>query len=146
MKACFIDTNVIVYANDRDADDKHERAIEVIEKLMRKGNGVVSLQVIQEYANVALGKLGQDASVVMRQVKLLESIRMGFPADNSVCRQIEIKEAYGISFWDAGIIAAAEQSNCDVIMSEDLNSGQFYAGIEVVNPFKQGFDIKLYTD
>jgi len=146
MKLCFIDTNVIVYANDRDAGDKQNQAIEIIETLIRNQNAVISLQVMQEYANVALGKLEQDPGVVMRQLRLLNSIQIQFPEDNLVFRQIEIKGAYGVSFWDAGIIALAEKSNCDVILSEDFNDGQLYAGIEMVNPFKAEFEIGEYID
>ena len=45
------------------------------------------------------------------------------------------KITYNISFWDACIVTAAEHANCDVILSEDLNTGQFYSGIATENPF-----------
>jgi len=146
VKQYFIDSNLIVYANDRRARKKQARAIETVSRLMCGQNGVVSIQVLQEYANVALTKLKQDVNVVLRQVRLLESMRTVIPTPDLVRRQIEIRETYRISFWDAGIIAAAEEARCDVVLSEDLNEGQFYAGTPVVNPFSVGFDLVDLSD
>ena len=50
-------------------------------------------------------------------------------------RGIELKTLYKINFWDACILAAAETSKCEILLSEDLNTGQFYSGIRVQNPF-----------
>ena len=50
----FIDTNIIVYANDSRFPDKQEMANDIIERLMKNGNGVISTQVLHEYAAVAL--------------------------------------------------------------------------------------------
>ena len=49
---------------------------------------------------------------------------------------IDTKERYGIQFYDALIVAAAEANGCDEILTEDLNDGQTYCGIRAVNPFK----------
>ncbi len=143
MKLCFIDSNVVVYANDRNANDKQERAIDTISCLMEKNTGVVSIQVLQEYANVALTKLHQESSVVVRQLKLLESCRFVTPTAQMVRRSVEICTTYQVAFWDAGIIAAAETADCDAVLSEDLNTGQYYAGIQVINPFTPDFEIPV---
>jgi predicted nucleic acid-binding protein len=146
MGRCFVDTNVVIYANDRTAGAKQARAIELITSLMRGQNGVLSVQVLQEYANTALGKLGQEASVVLRQLRHLERLRVVAPSPAMVRRAVEIRNSYQIGFWDASIIAAAESADCTVILSEDLSSGQFYAGIEVANPFTPGFELARYTE
>lgn len=140
MTRCFIDSNIVVYANDTRAGAKQDKAIEAISACMTGGNGVVSVQVLQEYANIALKKLEQEPSVVMRQLKLLEALSVVIPSPKSVRRAVEIRETYRISFWDAGIIAAAEDADCEVIFSEDLNAGQYYAGIAVVNPLLDEVD------
>ena len=57
MIRCFIDTNVILYANDRRGKKKQDLAVDLIARMIREGNGVISIQVLQEYANVALNKL-----------------------------------------------------------------------------------------
>lgn len=135
MKRAFIDSNIIVSANDCQAGPKQSLAIQVVKDRMRDQTGVISTQVMQEYANVAIGKLNQDCSVVLRQLRLLERLSLSPITPQTTRRAVELLELYGISFWDANIIASAEAAGCDVILSEGLNTGQYYAGMEVVNPF-----------
>ena len=72
MKKAFLDTNVLIHANDARDPGKQARAIEVVTDCMRHGTGVISTQVLQEYAVVAIGKLTQDLEVVLQM--LLEVI------------------------------------------------------------------------
>ena len=76
MSKSFLDTNLIVYANDSRAAEKQTRAIEVIARAMRDGTGVISTQVMQEYAVVAGGKLRQDPDTILRQLLLLETLEV----------------------------------------------------------------------
>jgi len=145
MKVCFVDSNIVIYANDRKAGAKQTTAIELVTRLMRGQNGALSVQVLQEYANVALGKMNQEVSVVLRQLRHLERLHVVVPSPAAVRRAIEIRSTYQLSFWDASIVAAAESADCMVILSEDLNSGQHYAGIEAVNPFAPGFRLSDYA-
>lgn len=71
----FIDTNLIVYANDQRDPNKQEKALDLIRREIRERTGVISIQVMQEYANTALYKLGQSTAIVLRQLSLLESRR-----------------------------------------------------------------------
>jgi len=135
MSRFFIDTNIIVYANDVRDEQKQIRALEVVAEHMKAGTGVISTQVLQEYAHVALHKLHQRQDVVLRQLVLLEKLNVIQQSPVLIRRAVEIKAAYRISFWDACIIAAAEHAKCSVILSEDLNAGQFYSGIAMRNPF-----------
>ena len=135
MSRDFIDTNVVVYANDTRDAAKQQRAVAVIADALRGGNGVVSTQVLQEYANMALAKLGQRQDVVLRQLALLERLHVVPQTPALVRRAVELRGLYGIAFWDAAIVAAAEHGGCDRILSEDLNAGQFYGGVVVANPF-----------
>ena len=135
MKKIFIDTNLIVYANDRREPEKQRQAIELVKELMSSGRGVISSQVLQEYANTALTKLHQDHAIVLRQLTLLESFEVVLLKPVLIRRAIEIRSSYGISFWNSCIISAAESAGCDSIYSEDLSSGQYYSGIKLVNPF-----------
>jgi len=136
MARNFIDTNVVVYANDSHDVAKQRRAVELIATAIREGSGVLSTQVLQEYANVAVSKLGQRQDVVLRQLRLLERLHVVPQTPELIRRAVELRGVYGISFWDASVVAAAEAEKCDRIYSEDLNTGQFYAGIVVVNPFE----------
>ncbi len=136
MARNFIDTNVVVYANDSRDIAKQRRAVDLIATAIREGSGVLSTQVLQEYANVAVSKLGQRQDVVLRQLRLLERLQVVQQTPELIRRAVELRGVYGISFWDASVVAAAEAEKCDRIFSEDLNTGQFYAGIVVVNPFQ----------
>jgi predicted nucleic acid-binding protein len=136
MARNFIDTNILVYANDSRDPGKQQQAIALIANAMRDGNGVISTQVLQEYANVAVSKLGQRQDVVLRQLRLLERLHVVQLTPELIRRAVELRGLYGISFWDASIVAAAEADRCDTILSEDLNTGQFCAGIVAVNPFR----------
>jgi len=135
MSTDFLDTNIIVYANDQADGRKQAGAIELVAKGMRKGTAVISTQVMQEYAVNAAWKLKQALPVVMHQLRLLEFLQVVTISPDLVRRALEVSGLYGISYWDALIAAAAEHSGCGRILSEDLNPGQFYCGIECVNPF-----------
>jgi len=135
LSKTFIDTNIVIYANDAADVQKQNQAIDIVTGHLRDGLGVISTQVMQEYSVNALGKLKQALPVVMHQLHLLESLETVTIKPALVRRALEIYGIYGISYWDALIIAAAEQSGCTRILSEDLNAGQFYCGIECVNPF-----------
>ena len=140
MARYFVDTNVVVYANDERDPQKQRQALALLSQLMTTGNGALSIQVLQEYANTALSKLNQDSQVVMRQVRLLESLTVVIPSPATVRRAVEVRNAYHISFWEAATISAAEAAECDILLSEDLNADQYYAAIQVINPFSEGFD------
>ncbi|MBN2051211.1 MAG: PIN domain-containing protein [Spirochaetales bacterium] len=135
MEKIFIDTNVIVYANDKGNTEKQKKALEVVTRLMESGEGVISTQVMQEYAYTAVKKLRQNHQVILRQLKLLEHFEVIRQSPDMIRRALEIMTTYGIGFWDACIIGNAEGANCSVIYSEDLNAGQYYSGIKVANPF-----------
>lgn len=135
MELEFIDSNVVVYANDSRDGAKQKRALDIIGAAMHAGSGVISTQVLQEYAHIALGKLGQRQEVVLRQLTLLERLHVVPQTPALVRRAVELRGLYGISFWDAAIVAAAESRGCTRILSEDLNAGQFYSSVAVANPF-----------
>ena len=136
MKKTFLDSNIVIYANDAKDLEKQNKAIQVVKDLIKGGSGVISTQVLQEYTNVALKKLKQDQSVVLRQLVLLESMEIQTITPEIVRRAVELRSVYKISFWDSMIIGAAEKAKCATILSEDLNPGQYYSGIVVVNPFE----------
>ncbi|MBI2297627.1 MAG: PIN domain-containing protein [Armatimonadetes bacterium] len=123
MSKPFVDTNVIVYANDPRAE------------LVHTGGGVVSTHVLCEFSSAALTKLRQPVDEVLRHVAALERLTIVVLTPAIILRGVELSGIYRISFWDACILAAAEFAECDLVYSEDLNPGQLYAGIPVVNPF-----------
>jgi len=131
----FLDTNVFVYANDQRDEEKQRRAIAVVSLALRQSTGVVSTQVLMEYAAVALGKLGQARAAVIRQLHAMERLEV-HPVDGSLVRSaLDLMAAYSLSFWDAAIVAAAQASRCELIFSEDLGDGMMFGAVTVRNPF-----------
>jgi predicted nucleic acid-binding protein len=134
---CFVDTNIVVYANDGAHRAKQQRAIEVIAGLMRRRACVVSTQVLQEYACTALGKLGQAPAAVLRQVALFERQEVVQNSPGTLRRAIELRAVHALSFWDALIVAAAEEADCDVLLSEDMGDGQTFGRVRVADPLQR---------
>ena len=130
----FIDADIIITSNDKKDYSKQIKAIEVIKKLMRNGNGVISTQVLQEYAFTASQKLSQAQNAVLRQLKLLETFEIINQTPFQVQRAVEIMYLYEIEFNDALVISGAEQANCIEIYSMSLKQSPFYSGIKITNP------------
>ena len=135
MTKVFLDTNVVVYANDTRDRAKQEQAIALVVAAMRDGNAAISTQVLQEYAVAAHGRLRQDPDAVLRQLLLLETLDVVQVTPAVIRRALELQWRYRIDFWDANILSAAERAQCTVLLSEDLNPGQLYATVRVENPF-----------
>jgi predicted nucleic acid-binding protein len=137
MGKSFIDTNVIVYANDAADADKQGRAVEVVRELLESGGGVISTQVLMEYAAVATHKLGQSRAAVSRQIVNLERMEV-VPVGAELIREgLEMAESHTLSSWDGVIIAAAAAAQCTEIISEGFSHGTRLAGVRVRNPFLQ---------
>lgn len=137
MARVFIDTNVVVYANDHRDPGKRSQAERWLRRAAEEDEIVISTQVLQEFAAVALAKLGLDPQVVISQVQLLGGARVVPVSTELVARAVTICAQYRVSYWDASILAAAESAGCTELYSEDLNAGQVYAGVRVVNPFAE---------
>jgi predicted nucleic acid-binding protein len=132
----FVDTNILVYAHDRTAGLKHERARQLLERLWASGQGVVSTQVLQELC-INLRRKVTPAIPVDEIRRLIQDylsweIVVNTPA--SVIQALDIEVRYKTSFWDALILQAAESADAAVIYSEDLAAGQKYGPVQVVNP------------
>lgn len=133
----FVDSNILIYAHDADAGRKHRIAADRLKELWNSGGGRLSTQVLQEfYVNVTRkikAPLSHSAArEVVRDYALWVETSL---TAATVVRASEIGEIWQISFWDAMILAAAEQSGADRVLTEDMNAGAKIAGIEIVNPF-----------
>jgi predicted nucleic acid-binding protein len=132
----FLDTNVLVYADDKAAPAKRRRAVELVAEHRRAGTGVVSLQVLQEYFVAATRKLGVDAATARRKVELLSELDVAAPDLSDVLAAIDLHRLHGFSFWDALIFRAAKQAGCGVLLSEDFQDRRELDGVRIVNPFR----------
>lgn len=134
---CFLDTNVLVYAaaNDPETADKRYRALALIESR----DFALSAQVLQEFYVTVTRKLevGLSAAQALEWIEQFEAFPC-MPVDAGLVKvAAELAERFRISYWDAAIIAAAERAGAATLYSEDLNDGQRYGGVTVVNPFPQ---------
>ena len=131
MSGAFLDTNVLVYLLSGDSGKA-----DIAEELLR-GGGVVSVQVLNEFASVSLRK----TDLLLDQVvELLHGIRR-------FCRVVPVtldthelglaySARYGYPVFDSMILAAATLADCTVLMSEDLHAGQLIgSGLRIRNPF-----------
>ncbi len=133
----FVDTNILMYAHDRGAGAKHERARALVEELWRTRTGVVSTQVLQELA-VNLRRQARpplDAKATREVVIDYLTWQVVVTGGDSILEAIDLEARFQISFWDALVIQAAQASRAAVLYSEDLSADQLYAGVRVVNPF-----------
>lgn len=132
----FVDTNILIYAHDPRAGRKHERARQLIERLWRTGEGVLSTQILQELCVNLRRKVARPVPIdeIRRLIQDYLSWEIVVNTPESVIEALEIETRYKISFWDALVLQAAESSGAAVLYSEDLATGQTYGTIQVVDP------------
>ena len=133
----FVDTNVLVYAYDRAAGARHERAAELIEELWDSGLGVVSTQVLQEFYVNVRRKAGAPVSREEART-LVSDYLLWEPVVNdasSIVDAIDLGDSHQLSFWDALIVVAAQRAGAAVLYTEDLNDGQQFGTVTINNPF-----------
>lgn len=134
----FVDTNILIYAHDRSAGARHERARRLIEHLWDSGAGVLSTQVLQELCINLRRKVAKPLPVdeIRQLIQDYLSWEIVVNTPESVLQALELEIRYKISFWDALVLHAAETAGAAVLYSEDLAAGQTYGSIRVINPFK----------
>jgi len=132
----FVDTNILLYAHDLAAGQKHDRAQQIIERLWISGEGVLSTQVLQELCVNLQRKVANPLPMeeIRELVRDYLSWEVVVNTPESVIQALEIEIRYKASFWDALILQAAESSGAAVLYSEDLARNQSYGPIQVVNP------------
>jgi predicted nucleic acid-binding protein len=135
----FVDTNVLVYAEDRDAKTKHEVARDLIMQLWDEREGVLSVQVLQEFYVNVTRKLKKPMTSA-RALEILQEYLTWTVIENTgrlLAEAIALQQRAQLSFWDALIVQAAIEAGCDRLYSEDMNAGQKFGPVTVVNPFKR---------
>lgn len=132
----FLDTNVLLYADDLDAGEKRRTARAVLRDALTSGEGVVSTPVLQEFFVNSTRKLGVDPVEARRKVELLarmDLVRIDLPM---ILAAIDLGRLHSVSFWDALVLQAASVAGCRVLLTEDLQHGQVLAGVRIENPFR----------
>lgn len=134
---CFIDTNVLVYAHASDEPLKQSRALRLLGLLHAQGRAVLSTQVLQEFCNVALKKLGMTATQVQAQLQFLKQLDVVLLVPDMMSQALDLHQHHKLSFYDAMIVSAAHSSHCTTLYSEDFNAGEVLRGVKLVNPFAE---------
>jgi len=134
----FIDTNIIIYAYDASAGEKHRIAKKIFVELWDSGLGVVSTQVLQEFFVTITQKIPKTLDKRLAKDIVSDLLKWDVVVNDgeSIIEAIEIFLRYGYSFWDSLIIEAAITSGAVVLLSEDLSHGQILHGVTIKNPFK----------
>lgn len=134
----FIDTNIFIYSFDMDARVKRERAKEIIKTALIDGKGFVSIQVIREFYNVATRKFESPMNVIAAKEYLdtvFAQLTVVYPSFDFISTGLDISATTKYSFYDSLIISAAINSNCSVLVTEDMQHGQKIQGLTIKNPF-----------
>ncbi len=135
MSKIFIDTNILVYTLDQKNIEKRDMARKIVKKVVEFHQPVISTQVIKEFYVVASNKLKADPIIVKNIIHNFHNMEIVNNDLDLIEQAIDISILSTLSFWDSLVIAAAEKANCEYVLSEDLNSGQNYRGIKLLNPF-----------
>ncbi len=134
----FLDTNIFVYSFDDLNQAKKQKAGSLINKALKRGIGIISTQVIQEFFNVALHKF-ENPFTIQDSKSYLDTVLLPlceiYPDIDYYKTGLDLHTTTGYSFYDALIITAAQRSDCNILYSEDLQDGHRIGKLTIINPF-----------
>jgi predicted nucleic acid-binding protein len=131
MPDSFLDTNVLVYLASAETG-KAER----VEKLIAAG-GVISVQVLNELTNVGRRKMRLSWTEMRDFLTLVRVFLSVTPITLETHETgLALAERYGLSVYDAMIVASAVLTGCTTLWSEDMQHGVLIDGVRIMNPFK----------
>ena len=139
----FVDTSVLVHAEDRAHADRHVAARAWLRALWLGHRGRLSNQVLTEFYDIATRRLTPamppgDARAEVRRYQRWNP----WVCDHATVENAwAVESRYGLGWWNALIVAAAQQQGCAWLLSEELPHEQQIDGVRVLNPFRVGPDI-----
>jgi predicted nucleic acid-binding protein len=133
----FLDTNVVVYAYDISAGEKHRVAAGIMVDLWDSGLGIVSTQVLQEFYVTVTGKIPKALDPIRAGEIVSDLLKWETVVNDgeTILDAIGIQSEFGYSFWDSMIIASAVKGGAELLYTEDLTDGQKIKGVQIQNPF-----------
>jgi predicted nucleic acid-binding protein len=135
----FIDTNIFVYSFDQTAPDKARIASQLIRKALTTQKGTISFQVVQEFFNLALRRFARPMNAADVEQYFIVTLRPLLAVHSSPTLYLEAMQLQSrnqLSWYDSLIVAAAQQAQCEVLQSEDLQHGQKFGSLRIENPFR----------
>jgi predicted nucleic acid-binding protein len=136
LNACFIDTNVFLYAKDPKVPIKRVRARGWLEVLAERQLGVVSPQVLNEFAHNILRNFPEVTYLGLRDnLEAMVPFCRAPVTERTAVQALAIHRRFKISFCDSALVATALTYGCDLFLSEDLGHNQRLGDMRIVNPF-----------
>lgn len=132
----FVDTNILIYSLDLEPSEPDKAGI--AREILTRPDNVLSIQVLQEFYVQATNARRPDAlphDIAARLIQKWMRFRIQENTVHVLQTALKLKEKFQTSFWDASILAAAKAGRCGQLLSEDLQHGQDYDGVTVINPF-----------
>ena len=130
------DSNILVYAADRDAGERHGTAVDLLERSIRRGNCIQTLQSFCEFFSVVTRKSGIEANAASAFVEGWRSVMLVEAATpDDLSQAIRAVAVYRIGFWDAMLWATDRRAGVQTLFSEDFQDGQTIEGVRFLNPF-----------
>lgn len=139
----FLDTNILVYSLES-TSKKQSISQSLILSSISSSKGVISTQVVQEFLNLATGKFAEKTSPDNTREfmqKILIPLCQVYTDFDLFSLTLEIQNETRYAFYDSLILAAALQGGCNVLYSEDMQSGQKVRGLEIINPYLPGIEL-----
>ena len=138
MSSVFIDTNVLVYAFDADSGLKFERAQSILKDCWNNQTGILSTQVLEEFYVTVTKKLPSkmDKQSARNIVQVYKAWSAQPITPDDIIDASEFEEQNQLSFWDSLIITIAQKTGAETLYSEDMQDGQKFGSLTIVNPFK----------
>jgi predicted nucleic acid-binding protein len=134
-KRFSLDANVLVYAADRSAPDKHERA-KLIVMAAPQLDCWLTIQALGEFFFLTTRKrivsLGDATAQVNDWLNLFQTVGAGAPTIRAALPHATDRR---LAFWDAMLLATANEAGCELVLSEDMHDGMRFGNLTVRNPF-----------
>ena len=149
MTLVFVDTKVLIHAEDGAEADKQHSALDWIERLWRARSGRLSTQVLNEfYVNVTRKlKPAMPQGDARARVRRYAAGWNPWQIDHATVETAWAMEArHGLQYWDCLVLAAAQHSGCTLVLSEDMQHEGRYGAVQVINPFLASIDEVLGRD
>lgn len=139
-----LDTNILIYAIDRDAKEKHKRAIAIVDQAIHL-DCVLTLQALCEVYAAATRKKYASHNEISSFIKELMVI---FPVISSstttLSLALKMMEEHSLAFWDSMLWATAKENGCSLIISEDFQDSFMLGGVKIKNPFNSEDSLESY--
>ena len=134
----FVDTNIAIYAASTNPEEAGKKGVSETLLDQEAGSLVVSIQVLGEFYSQLTRPSRPfsldhaEAVAIMRRLlpDYVEPLTL-----ETFDLAMQYRERFGLNYWDCLILAAAKQSGCDAVYSEDMSASQDYDGLRVINPF-----------